>query len=138
MRRTFNRGRRLKDWKMKPIFSARIFARSMAPNEAAPLIAKLDEKTALALLKKLPSKRMGQVLSAMDPDKAVANDAGMGHLLAAADCPLVSLFGPTSAAKFAPFADRLTLIEAQAFGSEDMAAIPIEAVSSAVAGHLRG
>ncbi len=69
---------------------------------------------------------------------AVANDAGMGHLLAAGDCPLVSLFGPTPAAKFAPFAERLTVIEAKAFGSEDMAAIPLDAVAAAVDGHLRG
>ncbi len=69
---------------------------------------------------------------------AVANDAGMGHLLAAGDCPLVSLFGPTPAAKFAPFAEPLTVIEAQAFGSEDMAAIPVEAVVGAVDRHLRG
>lgn len=69
---------------------------------------------------------------------AVANDAGMGHLLAAGDCPLISLFGPTPARKFAPFAERLTLIEAQSFGSDDMSAIPFEAVSAAVDAHLRG
>jgi ADP-heptose:LPS heptosyltransferase len=67
---------------------------------------------------------------------AVANDAGMGHLLAAGDCPLVSLFGPTPAVKFAPFAERLTVIEARAFGSDEMAAIPLDAVASAVDGHL--
>lgn len=44
---------------------------SMAPNEAAPLVGKLDEETALALLKRMPGKRMGQVLSAMDPERAV-------------------------------------------------------------------
>ncbi len=47
---------------------------------------------------------------------AVANDAGVGHILAAADTPLVSLFGPTPAAKFAPAAATLTVIEAQSFG----------------------
>ncbi len=69
---------------------------------------------------------------------AVANDAGMGHLLAAGDCPLVSLFGPTPAAKFAPFAERLTVIEAQSFGGDEMAAIPVDAVAEAVDRHLRG
>lgn len=69
---------------------------------------------------------------------AVANDAGMGHLLAAGDCPMVSLFGPTPARKFAPFAERLTVIEAQSFGGDDMAAIPVEAVARAVEEHLRG
>ncbi len=69
---------------------------------------------------------------------AVANDAGMGHLLAAGDCPLVSLFGPTPAGKFAPFAEKLTVIEAQAFGGDEMAAIPLEAVAAAVDRHLGG
>lgn len=69
---------------------------------------------------------------------AVANDAGMGHLLAAGDCPLVSLFGPTPADKFAPFAEKLTVIEAQAFGGDEMAAIPVEAVAAAVDRHLGG
>jgi ADP-heptose:LPS heptosyltransferase len=64
---------------------------------------------------------------------AVANDAGPGHILAAADAPLVSLFGPTPAAKFAPAARRLALIEAQSFGSDEMAAIPVDAVADAVA-----
>jgi len=68
---------------------------------------------------------------------AVANDAGMGHLLAAGDCPLISLFGPTPARKFAPFAEHLTVIEAQSFGSDEMAAIPFEAVAAAIDGHLR-
>jgi flagellar motility protein MotE (MotC chaperone) len=45
---------------------------SMAPNEAAPLVNKLDEETALALLKRMPGKRMGQILSLMDPERAVA------------------------------------------------------------------
>jgi flagellar motility protein MotE (MotC chaperone) len=44
---------------------------SMAPNEAAPLIGRLDDQTALAILKKLPTKRMGQILSTMDADRAV-------------------------------------------------------------------
>ena len=63
---------------------------------------------------------------------AVANDAGVGHILAAADTPLVSLFGPTPAAKFAPAASTLTVIEAQSFGSDDMTAIPLEAVIEAI------
>jgi len=63
---------------------------------------------------------------------AVANDAGTGHILAAADIPLVSLFGPTPAAKFAPAASRLTVIEAQNFGSNEMTAIPVETVADAI------
>ncbi len=44
---------------------------SMAPNEAAPLIAKLDNAVALSLLERMPSKRMGQILGLMDADRAI-------------------------------------------------------------------
>ncbi len=63
---------------------------------------------------------------------AVANDAGAGHILAASDVPLVSLFGPTPAAKFAPAARKAKVIEAQGFGSDEMSAIPLSAVAEAV------
>jgi ADP-heptose:LPS heptosyltransferase len=63
---------------------------------------------------------------------AIANDSGAGHLLAASGCPLVSLFGPTAAAKFAPAARRLEIVEAQRFGSDEMKAIPLAAVMDAV------
>ncbi|CAA7613688.1 glycosyltransferase family 9 protein [Magnetospirillum sp. SS-4] len=55
---------------------------------------------------------------------ALANDSGTGHMLAAADIPLVSLFGPTPADKFAPSAVRLTILRAQDFGSDAIEAIP--------------
>jgi ADP-heptose:LPS heptosyltransferase len=64
---------------------------------------------------------------------ATTNDSGVGHMLAASDLPLVSLFGPTPPAKFAPVASRLTVIRAQDFGSDHMAAIPVQAVWDAVA-----
>ncbi len=67
---------------------------------------------------------------------AVANDSGTGHLIAASGCPLVSLFGPTRAAKFAPAARRLEIVEAQSFGAAEMTAIPLEAVSTALAAVL--
>ena len=63
---------------------------------------------------------------------AVANDSGGGHLLAAGGAPLVSLFGPTSPAKFAPLAAKLAVLTAQEFGSVEMAAIPVDAVAAAV------
>lgn len=69
---------------------------------------------------------------------AVANDSGTGHLLAASGCALVSLFGPSPAAKFAPAARRLDIIEAQRFGASEMAAIPVDAVSKAVERGLGG
>ena len=64
---------------------------------------------------------------------AIANDSGTGHLVAAAGCPMVSLFGPTRAAKFAPCAARLEIVDANSFGSPDMTAIPTDAVAAAVA-----
>jgi ADP-heptose:LPS heptosyltransferase len=72
---------------------------------------------------------------------AVANDAGVGHLMALADVPLVSLFGPTRPAKFAPAARRLAVIDACDYGAAEMAAIPLGAVADAVerlAGGQRG
>jgi len=63
---------------------------------------------------------------------AVANDSGAGHLLAASGCAMVSLFGPTAAAKFAPAARRLEVIHAQRFGSAEMTAIPLATVIEAV------
>ena len=51
-------------------------------------------------------------------------------MLAAADTPLVSLFGPTSPEKFAPYTSRGVIVTAQQFGSGDtMAAIPLQAVA---------
>jgi ADP-heptose:LPS heptosyltransferase len=64
---------------------------------------------------------------------AVANDSGTGHMLAAADIPLVSLFGPTPPAKFAPATPRLTVLRAQDFGGGDaMESIPVQAVAAAL------
>ncbi len=64
---------------------------------------------------------------------AVANDCGTAHMLAAVECPMVSLFGPSLAAKFAPATPRLTVLKAQDFGGSAMAAIPLAAVAAAVA-----
>lgn len=61
---------------------------------------------------------------------AVANDSGTGHLLAAGGAPLVSLFGPTEAAKFAPAG--ATVVRAQDHGGSAMTAIPLAAVLAAV------
>lgn len=65
-------------------------------------------------------------------DAAVANDSGVGHMLAAADCRLISLFGPTSAVKLAPRVSHGLVIRAQDFGSSSMNAITWETVDAAV------
>lgn len=68
---------------------------------------------------------------------AVANDSGTSHMLAAADTPLVSLFGPTSPEKFAPYSSRGVIVTAQQFGASDaMAAIPLETVAETLKGFL--
>ena len=63
---------------------------------------------------------------------AVANDSGIGHLLGAVGTPLVSLFGPSDAARWAPFARRGILVRAQEFGGSAMEAIPVDAVKRAL------
>lgn len=62
----------------------------------------------------------------------VANDAGAGHILAAGGRPLVSLFGPTNAAKFAAPGGQRSIIRAQDFGGLEMERIPLEAVAGTV------
>ncbi|HMA51549.1 MAG TPA: glycosyltransferase family 9 protein, partial [Magnetospirillaceae bacterium] len=65
-------------------------------------------------------------------EAAIANDSGTGHMLAAAGVPLLSLFGPTQPEKFAPAAKSLTILRAQEFGADEMAAIPVEPVMAAL------
>lgn len=67
---------------------------------------------------------------------AVANDCGTGHMLAAANVPLVSLFGPTPAEKFAPCTEHLKVLRAQDWGSDAMEAIPVQAVQDALSALL--
>ncbi len=69
---------------------------------------------------------------------SVANDSGGGHMLAAGDGALVSLFGPTDPAKFAPAARKLTVLRAQDFGAGTMDAIPMDAVRAALQSSMAG
>ena len=48
---------------------------------------------------------------------AVSNDSGTGHMLAAVDCPLISLFGPTSPTKLAPRVTRGYVVSAPNIGT---------------------
>ena len=63
---------------------------------------------------------------------SVSNDSGVGHMIALAGKPLVSLFGPTMPEKFMPMSDRLTIIEAKEFGGREMARIPYVTVAEAL------
>lgn len=76
------------------------------------------------------SLAIGQRLSA-----AVTMDTGMGHLLAEAGTPLVSLFGPSNPERWAPRGRRrIHIISARPYGGPEIARIPLTAVSGAVEG----
>jgi ADP-heptose:LPS heptosyltransferase len=62
----------------------------------------------------------------------VANDSGVGHMMAIGAKPLVCLYGGTVPEKFMPMTDKLTVIRAADFGGREMTDIPYEAVSAAV------
>lgn len=63
----------------------------------------------------------------------LANDNGVGHLMGAAGVPVVSLFGPTDPARWAPVAPRSRIVRAQDFGATaQMEAIPATAAVEAV------
>lgn len=70
---------------------------------------------------------LGQQLTAI-----VANDCGPGHLLNCANRPMVFLFGPTDAEKFAPARDGIRVLKSTDWGSDALSAIPFEAVKHAV------
>lgn len=63
----------------------------------------------------------------------LANDNGVGHLLGAAGVPVVSLFGPTDPARWAPVAPVNTVLKASDFGGRTaIEAIPVGPVIEAV------
>ena len=70
---------------------------------------------------------------------AVANDAGPGHMLAAGGAPLVSLQQDRrKAVKFRPAAERLTVLVAEDFAGDGMAALPLDTVVAAVEAMVGG
>lgn len=61
-------------------------------------------------------------------EAAISNDCGGGHMMSAAEIPLISLFGKTNAAKVCPLVSQGCIIRAQDHGGDDMTCIPVEAV----------
>jgi len=66
----------------------------------------------------------------------LANDSGVGHLLAAGGKPLVALFGRTNPTKFAPPYGERSVIRAQEFGAQGVAEIPVAHVLRVMEGIL--
>lgn len=63
---------------------------------------------------------------------AVSNDSGIGHLLAAGECRLIRLFGPTDSRKFTSPTRPCVILEARHYGGREMQCIPYEAVAEAL------
>ena len=132
-----------KNWPMEN-FAA--LARRLAADSLAPVfIGGPFERAAIESLPRLP----GAIYYTPDqrPDihgieltmavarrlhAAVANDSGIGHLFAAADIPLVSVFGPTDHRKCGPWSDKVRFVVAEDFGTTGLGAIPVAAVRDAV------
>ena len=99
--------------------------RSRLPKAVLPLQATTDVTPWLTI-------GLGLIMTA-----GITNDCGAAHMLAAADLPLVALFGPTRPEKFAPATTRLSVVKAQDFGdTKAMEAIPVDAAIRAVEGLL--
>lgn len=63
----------------------------------------------------------------------VANENGLGHLVASRGIPLLTLAGPTNPFRWRPLTPQWWVRRAQEFGSDSLAAIPAEAVSETIA-----
>lgn len=63
---------------------------------------------------------------------AIANDSGLGHMLAISEVPLILLYGRHSPAKYAPRTPGLVTFWAQDFGGPEHELIPLEDVSTAL------
>ncbi|MEA1938520.1 MAG: glycosyltransferase family 9 protein [Pseudomonadota bacterium] len=61
--------------------------------------------------------------------RAVTGDCGTGHILATAETPLISLFGPSLPDKWAQGGAKPTVIDARDFGRPEMDAIPVDVVA---------
>ncbi|TAK50326.1 MAG: lipopolysaccharide heptosyltransferase family protein [Xanthobacteraceae bacterium] len=68
---------------------------------------------------------------------AVAIEGGIGHVLATQGIPLLTLSGPTDAMTWKPVTPHWWHVAARAFGSNEMAAIPADAVAARVEEILR-
>ncbi|MDX5365406.1 MAG: lipopolysaccharide heptosyltransferase family protein [Alphaproteobacteria bacterium] len=63
-------------------------------------------------------------------DVAVANDSGLGHMLAISNIPLILLYGRHSPAKYAPRTPFLQTVWAQDYGGPEHERIPLERLTA--------
>ncbi|MBK5957207.1 glycosyl transferase family 9 [Rhodoplanes elegans] len=104
--------------------------RAEAPGALMPEVEPVDPALGLARLELAIA--VGERLAAV-----VANDNGIGHLMATIGTPLVSLFGPTDVGRWAPFTRRGEIVRAQDFGGETMEDIPVDAALAGLERLLR-
>ena len=62
----------------------------------------------------------------------VANDSGVGHMLAAGGSPLISLFSKHNPSKYAPVSNNIKIIDSKKWGGIEPKLIPIEEVVSSI------
>lgn len=68
----------------------------------------------------------------------VANDSGVGHLLAAGNQPILTLFGPTSAERYAPQTPYGRVLTSRQMGKgRNIATIPVERITETLLQMLR-
>ena len=70
-------------------------------------------------------------------DVAIANDSGTGHMFAAAETKLISLFSKHNPIKYAPNAKELLIIDSKKWGGVDPNLIPLEEVEKSINKLLR-
>lgn len=61
-------------------------------------------------------------------DVNVANDGGVGHILASSNQPTISMWGPTDPLKSTPNGKQVVVVKSQDFGGDEMTDIPLQAI----------
>ena len=68
----------------------------------------------------------------------ISNDTGCGHLLATANIPVLTLFGPTSAEKFKPYTNTESYcLKSTNYGSRRIEKIPCSEVKNIISKVLK-
>lgn len=69
---------------------------------------------------------------------AVANDSGIGHMLAYAQVPLVAIYSKADPRKYVLNVPHLAVIDSKTYGGPDPSLVPLEDVAAALDGLLAG